>query len=671
LDALGREHAPGVIFRNPGSGMEDRVALFKRISVFIFVMIVVSAAAAASKPAPAAVGKTLSQRVVAYNIQARLNPQKKTIEAVETLTYKNLTGRPLQEFPFHLYLNAFQPKSTFMRETRRDEPTYKWDDKNFGAIEVKSLNAVGIGDLTSQIKFVHPDDDNADDRTVMMVQLPKPVPPGGEIQFKIAFHDQLPEVLARTGYKRDFFMVGQWFPKVGVFWNGAWNCHQFHETTEFFADFGVYDVAVTVPKNYVLGASGDLVSTQENADGTKTVAFHGEDIHDFAWTADPHYRVVEDSWSGSGGTVKIRLLMSPEHYDQAGRHLQALKGTLAYFDKNFGPYPYDRITVIDPPHGAGRAGGMEYPTLITAGTTWWMPMGLRIPEDVVEHEFGHQYWYGMVANNEFEDAWLDEGINSYAELKTLNALYGFDTSLANFLGATVGENGYQRTSYISNPDTDPLARNGWQYLNRGTYGAMSYGKTATVLFTLEGILGADTMQRVMNTYFTRYRFTHPTKEDFLKTVEDVSGKNLRWYFNQAVYGTQVLDYEVLSLNSDRVDWYNKQAVPEKNGQTVYRSNVVLHRKGDFIFPADVAIKFDNGEVVREHWDGQDRWVRYTYEKKAKLVSAEIDPDHKVWLDRNFFNNSKMVQPDTRAKRKLATYWLLMVQFMSHMAAWLA
>ena len=166
-----------------------------------------------------------------------------------------------------------------------------------------------------------------------------------------------------------------------------------------------------------------------NGDGTKTLTYHSEDVHDFSWSASPTFTDVEDSWTGSAGEVKIHILMSPGHLGTTKRYLQALKGTLHLFGEWYGPYPYDRITVIDPPHGGLDAGGMEYPTLVTAGTSWFVPKGLLLPEGVLEHEFGHQYWYGMVATNEFEDAWLDEGINSYTEVKIMNELYGFNTSV--------------------------------------------------------------------------------------------------------------------------------------------------------------------------------------------------------------------------------------------------
>ena len=649
-----------------------------RYSVAVLVYAGVFLAAAAA-PGVSQTGdseaKPLSTRVVAYQIDARLNPENKTIDATETLTYRNLTGQPQQTFPFHLYLNAFQPQSTFMTEVRRGGtrgtgPESGWDPKHYGAVEIRSFAVNGAGNLTDQLQFIQPDDHNANDHTVVQVTLPKPIAPNADVTFHITFHDQLPEVVERTGYKRDFFMIGQWFPKVGVWWKGAWNCHQFHATTEFFADFGTFDVKVTVPRNYLTGAAGDLVGEEDNADGTKTLRYESQDVHDFSWTASPDFTDFEDSWQGGASPVKIHLLMSPGHLKYASRYVDCVKGTLEMFQRWYGVYPYDRLTVVDPPEGGGDAGGMEYPTLITGDSGWFVPKGLQLIGLVTEHEFGHQYWYGMVATNEFEEAWLDEGINSYTEAKIMDALYGKGKSAIDLWGATLSDAGEQRTSYLAGPDDDPMTRFAYQFMSSGSYGGVTYGKTATVLLTLEGIIGQETMRNAMHTYFERYKFTHPTGSDFLKTIENVSGQDLGWYFDQAVSGTNVLDYEVLNIRSDRADWYVKSPPPEKKGQTPYRDDVLVHRKGDFIFPTVTEIRFDNGETVREQWDGRDRWVRYEYMKRARIVSAEVDPDHTVRLDKDYFNNSQTAQADSHARHKIATYWMFVTQFSSQLLAWL-
>ncbi len=503
--------------------------------------------------------KPMSERVVHYEIDAHYNAVKHSVDATEVLTYHNLTGQALDHFPFHLYQNAFQPNATWIRESKlegsRDTGYDKWDPKAYGSEEIKTLEVVGQGDLTAQVHYIAPDDGNKDDKTVADVRLSKPIAPGEYVQFKIAFQTNFPETQERSGWKRDFVLGGQWFPKVGVWWHGAWNCHQYHANTEFFADFGVYDVKLTVPQFEVVGASGVKVSEANNPDNTKTVTYHGDDIHDFAWTASPRYKVKDDGvYQGQMGPVRMQILMQPARWNQVERHERILRQSLEHFEKWYGPYPYKTITLVDPEPGSA-AEGMEYPTFITGGSNWFMPDGLYIPELVIEHEFGHQYWYGMVATNEFEDAWMDEGINSYTEVKVLDDVLGQNTSILNMLGATMGEREQQRLGYIGVADIDPIAQKAYDYYSNSSYGGTTYGKTACVLLTLESIIGEETMAKAMRVYFMKYRFTHPTKEDFLKTIEEVSGRDLRWYFNQAIYGSQVMDYKVLKIEAYPLNWY--------------------------------------------------------------------------------------------------------------------
>jgi len=618
----------------------------------------------------------MSQRVVHYEIDAKYDTANHTVNATEVLTYHNLTGQALDHFPFHLYQNAFQPNSTFVREAKimgsRDTSYDKWEADEYGSEDIKSLEVVGQGDLTSQLKFIQPDDGNQDDKTVVDLHLSKPIAAGDLVQFKISFQTKFPETQARSGWKRDFVLGGQWFPKVGVWWHDAWNCHQYHAMTEFFADFGVYDVKLTVPAYEVVGASGVKVGEVNNPDKTKTVAYHGDDVHDFAWTVSPRYEVKEDGvYQGQMGPVQMRILMQPAHWSQVGRHEKILRESLEHFESWYGPYPYKTITLVDPEPDSA-AGGMEYPTFITGDTSWFMPDGVHLPELVVEHEFGHQYWYGMVATNEFEDAWMDEGINSYTEVKVLDSILGKPTSILNLAGATMSERGAQRMSFIGVADLDPIAQKAYDYYSGNSYSGITYGKTASVLLTLEGIIGEDAMAKAMRTYFMKYRFTHPTQEDFLKTIEEVSGKNLRWYFDQAMYGSPVLDYKVSRIESFPVHWFEeKKGAFHKNEDKniVYRSYVWLQRKEDFILPVEVEIKFDNGEKVREHWDGVGRWTKFTYEKKAKVESAEIDPDHKIQLDRNDFNNSYSAEAHVKPVWKLGNYWVFMTQWAGQALAW--
>jgi len=616
---------------------------------------------AVNAPAP------LSQRVVAYAIDARYDPATHALEGSETLTYFNATGVPLDRFPFHLYLNGFQPKATWVRESRRsgnrDTDARAWEPRLSGSDEIRSFEVVGQGDCTSKLEYLRPEDGNPDDRTVCQVRLARPVAPGETVTFRIRFHDQFPETLARTGWKRDFVLGGQWFPKVGVFWHGAWNCHQFHACTEFFADFGVYDVKLTLPANQVVGASGVLEEARRNPNGTQTLTFHGEDIHDFAWTASPRYRVLTDEFPGAMGPVALRLLMQPGHWGQAARHAKVLKETMARFERRYGPYPYKTLTLVDPEPGSA-AGGMEYPTFITGESAWWMPEGLRLPELTVEHEFGHQYWYGMVATNEFEEAWLDEGINSYAEVKVLGDLFGPDRSVIQLAGMTLGDAQTQRLGYLGSADLDPVVRKAWQFRSFQSYAGITYGKTASLLLTLEGIIGEDTLARAMRIYFLRYRFTHPTGADFLRTLNEVSGQDLTWFFSQAVTGTAILDYRVLSCTSEPADL----DAPSKR-DPLYANEVVIQRKGDFVFPVDIEIRFEDGQRVREHWDGADRWVRYAYARHTRVASVEVDPEHRILLLRDRFGAGWTRAAHRAPALKLANLWSFAQQCFAQALAW--
>jgi hypothetical protein len=691
-------------------------------------------------------GQPLSTRVVAYTIDARLDTDKKSLDATETITYKNLTGQSLTTVPFHLYLNAFRPESTFTREThfnvgvRDTETGNDYPAEKQGSITISHIDADGYGDLTSAMHFTAPDDGNAQDHTVAEIALPHPLAPNDSITFHLAFHDQFPLSVARNGYKRDFIMGGQWYPKPGVFWHGAWNCHQYHATTEFFSDFATFNVSLTLPRRYIVGASGVPTGELVNNNETKTLSFYGEDIGDFAWAASPNFTVTDGIYLSSLGPVKVHVLALAAHPTAGSRYLDISQKSLAFFEHNYGPYPYKVLTVIDPEPDS-EIGGMEYPTLVTGDTTWFHDK-TYITELTIAHEFGHQYWYGMVATNEFEDAWLDEGINSYTEAKVLAAILGSGTSVFSRSYSNASDYDLLRFEYLSAPDYDPITRWAFKFRDSSSYGGITYGKSATLLATLEGLIGRDTMDEALRTYFLRYRFTHPTTEDFLRTIEEVAIKNsratvaggavinpsaettqLNWYhvvaetnvagpqnsaglqplrpdlaalfntashpavvpvsslrgfFNQAVYGTQILDYTVDSISSYPSQWRlsgsQSQSQSKDKKQTQYLSTVYLHRKGDFILPVTAEIVFNDGTRVRERWDGglrdQDRWIKFTYTRNAKIISAEIDPDHIIPLDSNFFNNSYTITANPIPARKLTNLWLSFNQLIAQLVTWI-
>ena len=239
---------------------------------------------------------------------------------------------------------------------------------------------------------------------------------------ELAWTARVPRTFARTGAVGNYFFIAQWFPKLGVLEDTGWNTHQFHAGTEFYADYGVYDVRITVPRGWVVGATGRERERHDTPKGT-THRYVQDDVHDFVWTTSPDYVVKTATFEHPTlPRTELRLLLQPEHLGQADRHFAATRTALKYYGEWFGPYPYGHLTIVDPAWQSS-AGGMEYPTLFTAGTRWLAPAAVEDPEDVTIHEAGHQFWYGLVGNNEFEHAWLDEGLNQFSTARALHEAY--------------------------------------------------------------------------------------------------------------------------------------------------------------------------------------------------------------------------------------------------------
>jgi aminopeptidase N len=243
--------------------------------------------------------------------------------------------------------------------------------------------------------------------------------------------------IRRTGFKDDFFFVAQWFPKFGVYetpgmryaTKGAWNCHQFHVNSEFYANHSVYDVKITVPKEYIVGTGGLVLDEREIDGGRKTITTRAEDIVDYAWTAWPGYAVFTDQWQH----VKITLLLPKDRIEQVARQFTAVKNGLEYLAEKVGPFPYPHLTFVDPPAKGGGSGGMEYTTIFTSASGYRIPEFIHLPEMVTIHEFGHGYFMGIFASNEFEEPWLDEGVNSFWEERILDHYYGPNAGMMTIL----------------------------------------------------------------------------------------------------------------------------------------------------------------------------------------------------------------------------------------------
>jgi len=625
--------------------------------------------------------------VASYQITCRLDLEKKTIEGSEVLTWRNATSLPADTLRFHLYLNAFSnTRSTFWRESNGENRDGSLPD-SWGAVEIQRMTASDGADLLPSMRYVSPDDGNADDRTVAEVVLPRPVRPGETISVAIDFVSRLPRVSVRSGYKGDFVLAAQWFPKVGVLQEKGWNCHQYHATSEFFSDFGDYDVSIDVPAvlRGKVGATGSRTEERDTSMGRVLYRFRQQGVHDFTWTADPSFVVFRDTFREAGiGDAELVLLLQPEHVSQAERHLRAAKAALSGYGRVLGPYPYATLTIVDPPWGANGAGGMEYPTLITAGTRWSAPSHVQRPESVTVHETGHQFLYGIIASNEFEEAWLDEGFNSYMTDRVLQQVYGSDRVVLpvfglNFpLGIDIRHPADTNRRYFERADWDVLASESWRFRDRSSYGSLIYSKTALTLGTLERLLGTPEMDRVLRLYSDRWRFRHPTTPDFIAAVRDSTGQDWQWFFDRTFYSSGIVDYAVEQAESaparaprglfEKDGKLSAGPPPSLSKPRGYDTVVTVVRRGDVPLPVEVLLRFEGGRTHRARWDGEARWKRYRVASGPRLIEAMVDPDEKLLLDVDRTNNGRRTEDDERAASRWtvrAVFWVQnMIDFLT-------
>jgi hypothetical protein len=618
----------------------------------------------------------LSPRNANYDIDVTLDPAARTLTGSEVVTWRNIGTMEAYSIRLHLYWNAFRnTNSTWLKQRKLagDDALGEAGADAFGYIDIATIAALNDDgstreDLKPALRYISPDDQNTDDRSLASAALATAIRPGETLRLRITWTGKFPKNFDRTGVIGNYFFVSQWFPKLGVFEAGGWTAHQFFANSEFYSDFGRYDVRMTVPSGWTLGATGREQAKTEAGNGTTTHRYVQDDVHDFAWTTSPDFIERTARFEHPGlPPVDMRLLLQPEHAGLADRHFTGAAAALRYYGEWFGAYPYGHLTIVDPPFQS-ESGGMEYPTLFTGGTRWLSPRGSNDPEYVVLHEAGHQFWYGMVANNETERGWLDEGLNEYADSRVqaeaLQPNYLVQRFFGDFIPWQFRDIPLKRATdtnwmntYRRMGDRDALSTPTYA-LWPGTHQAQSYHKTALMLHTLERKHTWEVMQKVLATFFTRWQFKHPQPDDFFAVVEEVTGLPHAWFFDQVYRSSNKFDYAIDSFESKTLSsrgLADNLAFAATTAEGTFRTTVVVRRLEAGVFPVDVLVTFSNGEQVREAWDGRARWHAFTFDRPVKAVSAQVDPERVLLLDTNYTNNSKVMAPETEAA---ATKWSL-------------
>jgi hypothetical protein len=651
-------------------------------------------------------------RTADYTIHVELDPRRHTLSGKETVTWRNPSDAATAELWLHLYLNGYKhARTSLMRERARDGLPLPGASE-WGSIEVRRLSVRGV-DLTAALRFERPDDGNPDDETVVRVPLPQPVAPRGEVVVEVDFSAVLPRALLRTGHAGpDFHLVAQWFPKLGVFEGGRWVCHQLHQSGEFYADFGRYEVWITVPLGYAVAATGQLTGRPTPLQLDRVAhRYEQEDVHDFAfavargmhelrrtYVAAEHRDAAAEARLLRLGVrpddvpltdVEVRLLVPADHRAQADRVFAAAFQALAEMGYAYGRYPYPTLTIVDPPPAATAVGGMEYPTFITSQTSYFARGPEEGPEHTVLHEIAHQHFYGLLASNEVDEPWLDEGFTHFAAGRVLERHHGGIPRLTSCdgiplavrpivpehrplplwalwrdaphatwaRGVTVPFASAWEGEVLAQGRVDEMRRPAWAFLGGGSYSYNAYTRPMLLLRTLEGLLGEEQMARVMRAYAARHRFGHPRSEDFRRVLGEAGVPAALSLWDQTLGGREEMDYAVTDLRSERP--------PARAGGTEggdrFESEVTVRRLGGLRAPVEVEVRFEGGERVTERWDGEGAWRRFRYERPFRVAAARVDPRGLLALDRVASNNGRALSPDRRPVARHGARVLLWLQ----------
>ncbi len=577
------------------------------------------------------------QQRISYKIDASLNVPTNKITGVENIEYFNNAPDTLSRIFFHMYWNAFQPNSSMdvrsrelgkivLGKDRQGKDVLDWDRRVTDRISklapdqqgYQKALSVTVNGKNQEIKM---------HETIMEVILDKPILPRSKTMISVKFEAQVPVQIRRSG--RDnaegiSYSMSQWYPKMVEYDYQGWHANQY-VAREFYGVWGDYNVKLTVPKEYMIAATGTLQNAQEigfgyaptsqkvatNNGATATWNFVAPNVHDFAWAADPNYTMI--ARQVRNGPM---LYIVHKKVDSVQRRWELMADTveLAYplMAKTFGPYPYKNYSFIQ----AGD-GGMEYPmaTFIkNAG------VGTAI------HEWMHSWFQMMLGTNESLYHWMDEGFTTYASERVLGTLRSKKTFL---------QDGSYTSYYrlVNSGLEEPASTHSDHFNTNYAYSNASYSKGAVFMSQLGYIVGDSVRDKILLDYYWQWRFKHPNPNDFIRVAEKASGIELDWYKEYWINSTKTIDYAIDSL------W-------EEGGKTKIR----IRRAGEMPMPVDIQLAFKDGgkelhyvpinlmfgakmeesklmtRVVYEPW----RWTHPTYvietsRRLTDLTEVIIDP----------------------------------------------
>jgi hypothetical protein len=484
------------------------------------------------------------QQQVNYTIDVTLNDKDNTLDAFEKIEYFNNSPDTLKFIWFHLWPNAYKNDQTAFSDQlllNGNTKFYFSDKEDKGYINRLDFK---VNDVTATLE------DHPGNIDIVKLILPAPLAPGQKCTITTPFHEKLPYNFSRGGHDGQSYQATQWYPKPAVYDKNGWHPMPYLDQGEFYSEFGNFDVSITTPKNYVVAATGELQNVDEkvwlkkrasftwtpekekiktkggvtkivsqkfpaSATETKTLRFTQNNIHDFAWFADKRFIVNEDTCRLlSGKVITVFTYYTAEQKEEWHKSIQYCKDAIRFYSNRVGEYPYNVVSAVQGPESFG--GGMEYPTI-----TIISPASSDKELDItIAHEIGHNWFYGILASNERDHPWMDEGINSYYEHSYSQWKYGSFDAMQRVLLET-----------METIKKDQPIENTSEAFSERNYDLVVYYKTAEWMRYVESQLGTVAFDKAMQDYFRSFQFKHPQPEDFKNIMAESTGQNVDSLFS--------------------------------------------------------------------------------------------------------------------------------------------
>jgi hypothetical protein len=622
-------------------------------------------------------GQNYFQQEVNYKIEVTLDDATHEINAFEQIEYHNNSNSVLDTLYFHLWPNAYKNASTALaKQLLKDGQTNlqyaKEKDRGF----IDQLNF-----KVNEVKVAWEYWKGQEDIAILILN--QPLNPGSSIRISTPFHVKIPlGEYSRLGHLGESYQMTQWYPKPAVFDANGWNPINYLSQGEFYSEFGSYDVSITLPKNYVVGATGDLQNeneiawldslaviglqkynteadttipkeeprievkfnferTNENIDfpesakALKTIRFKQSKVHDFAWFADKRFNVLsgEVVLPNTGKKVKTWAMFTDRYEDYWKNAIEYLNDGLFYYSKWNGDYPYEQCTAVDGALTAG--GGMEYPNVTVIGNV----NSARSLETVIVHEVGHNWFFGILGSNERNYPWMDEGINSFNEYRYIKTKYPSKSMIPEAImktsvGKILGVENYKHREenyllYLINAREGRDQSCGLHSCSHTpiNYGLMVYTKTALAFEYLQSYIGEEEFDSAMQNYYEQWKFKHPQPKDIQNSLEKSTNKNLDWFFKELINTNKKIDYSIAKVNT-----FDKYA------------EIKLKNKGGLAGPISISA-FKDTSIFKTKWIDGFTKVKTIKMDGSGLTKFVLDYGHnipEINRQNNFYNTASIL-----------------------------